>query len=113
MNITELTLTANQICGNADGIAIALAIASGYKYEDGKRTDEITHMKVSAVFVDNSFEKMNVKIADLKPILTQEIIETAGGKKKVKFKNLTGRIYRTGNGEYAISASADAIEVLQ
>lgn len=112
MNITNINLTTNQICGNPDGTAMAIAVAPGYKYEDGKRTDIVEYIKVSTVFVDNAFEKMNVKVYDLKTALSQDGINLAGGKKKVKFKNLTGKIYRTGNGDYAISASADAMEVL-
>ena len=55
---------------------------------------------------------MNVKVTDLKAVLTQEMIDAAGGKMKVKFKNLTGKIYRTNSGVYDVSASADGVEVI-
>jgi len=112
MIITNIQLTPPQISGNAEGTGIPLSVAPGYKYEDGKRTEEITHIKVCVVFVDKAYEKMNVKVTDLKAVLTQEMIDAAGGKMKVKFKNLTGKIYRTNSGVYDVSASADGVEVI-
>lgn len=112
MNLMNIFLNTAQICGNTDGTAMAIGVAPGYQYQDGKKTDTITYTKVNTVFVDNAYEKMSVKVLDTKPILTQEAIELAGGKKKIKFKNLTGKIYRTANGDYAVSVSADSMEVL-
>ena len=60
MNILNTILNTLQICGNAEGKSIALSVADGYKYVDGKRTEEISHKRVSAVFSDKSYEKMNV-----------------------------------------------------
>lgn len=113
MNITKIELNNAQISGNEDGTGIAIGIAPGYEYVDGQRTDNITYMKLEVVFPDNGYEKINVKIKDLKLLLTAEQLEKQGGKKKVKLKNLTGRFYRTGSGDYALSATADAMEVIQ
>lgn len=112
MNLMNIILNTAQISGNTDGTAMAIGVSPGYQYQDGKKTDTITYTKVNTVFVDNAYEKMSVKVLDTKPILTQEAIELAGGKKKIKFKNLTGKIYRTANGDYAVSVSADSMEVL-
>ncbi|WP_297430661.1 hypothetical protein [Clostridium sp.] len=83
MNITKIELNNAQISGNADGTGIAIGIAPGYEYSDGKRTDKITHMKLEVVFPDNGYEKINVKIKDLKLTLTVEQLEQHGGKKKL------------------------------
>lgn len=102
-----------QFSGNEDGSGIATGISAGYEYVNGKRTENITHMKVEAVFPMNKYEKVTVKVKDLKLPITAEQLEQAGGQKKVKFKNLTGRFYRTNSGDYMLSASADSLEVAQ
>ncbi len=112
MRITDILLNTPQVCGNADGSAIITGISAGYEYVDGKRTDNITHAKVEAVFPSNKYEKITVKVKDLKLPITAEQIEQAGGQKKVKFKNLTGRFYRANSGDYLLSASADSMEVI-
>ena len=112
MRITDITLNTMQLSGNVDGSAIVTGIVPGYEYADGKRTDNVTHMKVETVFPNNKFEKVTVKVKDLKLPISAEQLEQAGGQKKVKFKNLTGRFYRDNTGEYRLSASADSMEVL-
>ena len=112
MNISNIILTTAQISGSAEGSAIITRISEGYEFIDGKRTDNISHLKVEAVFPANKYEKVVVKVKDLKIPLTEEILEKAGGQKQVKFKNLTGRFYRSNSGEYLLSASADSLEVI-
>lgn len=113
MNLNKLILTTAQIAGNNEGIGVLIGIAPGYDYENGKRMDAQTHTKNTVVFIDNNFEKVVVKIPGTKEIVTKEHLAQQGGKVKVKFKNLTGKFYRTNNGEYALSCSADSMEVLQ
>ncbi|MBR1649974.1 MAG: hypothetical protein IJ691_02295 [Lachnospiraceae bacterium] len=112
MRIIDITLNTMQVSGNADGTAIMTGISAGYEYVDGKRTDNITHTKIEAVFPTNKYEKITVKVKDLKLPITADQLEQAGGQKKVKFKNLTGRFYRGNSGDYILSASADSMEVL-
>ena len=109
---SDLVILGGQLSGNADNSGIITGIAPGYEYADGKRTDNVTHMKVETVFPNNKFEKVTVKVKDLKLPISAEQLEQAGGQKKVKFKNLTGRFYRDNTGEYRLSASADSMEVL-
>lgn len=111
MNLTKIELTAKQMSGNEEGRAIVTEIAMGNEYKDGKKTDNVTHMVVTAVFPNNSYEKLRVKVLDLKLPLTAEQLKSQG-EKKVKFKNLRGKLYRIGHGDYAVSATADSLEVL-
>lgn len=111
MKINNLKLTAQQIAGNMDGIGILLNITPGYEYIDGKRTDNQSHTKYEVVFPDNDYDKNIVKVAGIKSIVTEEQLAQQSGKIKVKFKNLSGRFYRTNSGEYALSCSADSVEV--
>ncbi len=112
MRPTDIILNTTQVSGNADGTAIITGISAGYEYVDGKRTENITHTRIEAVFPTNKYEKIAVKVKDLKLPITAEQLEQAGGQKKVKFKNLTGRFYRGNSGDYLLSASADSMEVL-
>lgn len=112
MRITDIKLNAEQIAGVNDGSALAVGITDGYEYVDGKRTEKQTHKKVEAVMLNNKYEKILVKVAGVKHSLTAELLAQNGGTVKVKFKNLTGKFYRTSGGEYALSCTADAVEVV-
>lgn len=112
MKVTDVILTPKQIAGEDDGHALAVGISNGFEYVDGRRTDNQTHKKVEAVMINNKYEKVTVKVAGVKHQLTSELIAQNGGAVKVKFKNLTGKFYRTSSGEYALSCTADGIEVV-
>lgn len=112
LRTTDIKLIPVQIAGNTEGTGILLNMAPGYDYIDGKRTDTQSHIKYEAVFPDNAFEKVLVKVPGTKAIITGEQLAQSG-RAKVKFKNLTGKFYRTNSGEYALSCSADAVEVIQ
>ncbi len=109
INILKLELTPEQISGNSEGEGIALDISNGYEYKDGQKTDTIAYKKVRTVFPNNGYEVLNVKVLDLK----LPIAEGQQNEVKVKFKNLRGKIYRTSNGDYAVSATADGLEVIR
>lgn len=111
IKISNLQLTTPQISGNTTGAGLLLSVCNGYEYVNGKATDTITHIKYTVVFTDNQYEKLIVKVKGDKPILTNEQIQQKGGSVKVVFKNLTGHFYRTNSCEYALSASADSLEV--
>lgn len=112
MRITDVKLIGEQISGNNDGSALAVGIADGYEYVDGKRTENQICKKVEAVMPNNKFDKFVIKVAGVKHPLTAELIAQNGGSVKVRFKNLTGKFYRTSSGEYALSCTADAVEVV-
>lgn len=112
MIITDIILIPEQIAGNAEGIGFLLNETIGFEYQDGKRTDNQTHMKIEVVFMDNNFEKIIVKVPGTKSLVSAEQLAQQRGKIQVKFKNLRGRFYRTKSGEYALSCSADGVEVI-
>lgn len=112
MKITDINLNAMQIAGNADGIGLLIGMTAGFDYVDGKKTANQSHIKYEIVFQDNLYNKEVVKVPGTKPIVTPEQLEQQKGKIKVKFKNLSARFYRTNNGEYALSAKAEGVEVI-
>ncbi|MBR5509580.1 MAG: hypothetical protein IKV59_05960 [Lachnospiraceae bacterium] len=112
IRVTDIKLTAEQIAGVNDGSALAVGISDGYEYADGKRTEKQTHKKVEAVMPNNKYEKIMVKVAGEKHPLTAELIAQNGGTVKVKFKNLTGKFYRSNGGDYMLSCTASAVEVV-
>lgn len=113
MRITDIKLITLQIAGNTEGTGILLNMAPGYAYVDGKRSDTQSYIRYETVFADNAFEKVSVKIPGTKPAVTVEQLAQQSGKLKVKFKNLTGKFYQKNSGEYALSCSADSVEVIQ
>lgn len=112
MKISNVRLDALQIAGNVEGIGLLIGMTAGFDYVDGKRTDNQSHIKYEVVFQDNLYEREVIKVPGTKPIVTPEQLEQQKGKIKVKFKNLSGKFYRTNSGEYALSASADGVEVI-
>lgn len=113
MKVTNINLMPTQIAGNAEGAGILLNMTPGYDYVEGKRTDTQSHIKYEVVFSDNAYEKVLVKVPGTKAIITGEQLAQQSGRIKVRLKNLTGKFYRTNSGEYALSCSADGVEVIQ
>jgi len=111
MEISKIILNAIQLSGTVDAIAFLLEVRDRYKYVNGKRTDETEGVNAVVVFPNNGYDKVSVKMKNC--TITEEQIAKNGGQLKVKFKNLTGKLYRMSNGELAISASADGLEVIQ
>lgn len=112
MRVTDVILDAKQISGNTEGTGIPMGINIVNQYSNGKKTDIPAYVKVESVFPDNKYEKLNVKVKDLKIPLTEEQLKQKK-EVRVKFLNLTGRFYRTEMGTYELSVSADSMEVLQ
>lgn len=112
MRISNVKLNAQMIAGNAEGIGLLIGMTAGFDYIDGKKTDNQSHVKYEIVFFENLYQREIVKVPGTKPVVTPEQLEQQKGKIKVKFKNLSGKFYRTNSGEYALSASADGVEVI-
>lgn len=110
IQIKDIILNSEQIFGTTDGTAIAISVTPGYDYVEGHRTDNQTHVKVEA-FSKKYHEKVRVKVKDMKTALTNELIAQQGGEVKVKFKGFSAKFYKTNSGEYALSCSAEAVEV--
>ena len=109
--LRNIKLNTEQLCNNKDTTVLLIAIREGVEYQDGKPTGNISHYKYDTVLPYNAYEKLTVKIAGV-PLITQEQIDQKGGTVKVKFRNLVGAVYMKSNGEFAISASADGMEVV-
>ena len=111
MRVTDVILNVNQISGNSEGTGISTGMTIVNQYLNGKKTDIPAYLKVETVFPDNKYEKLNVKVRDLKLPLTEEQLKQKR-EVRIRFKNLTGRFYRTEMGTYELSVSADSMEVL-
>ncbi len=82
-------------------------------YTDGKPSENIAGYKYNVVCPTNKYEPLAVKIRQSQPTITNEQIEAAGGAIKVTFVGFEGKFYRTSNGDYAFTAKADRLEVVQ
>ena len=109
--INNIIITAEQICNSKDTVVLLVSVRKGVEYVNGKPTGNTDHHKYDSALPYNQFEKITVKIKG-DPLVTQEQLEKNGGTLKVRFKNMTGKLYRTSTGEYSLSASADGLEVV-
>ncbi len=82
-------------------------------YIDGKPSENIAGYKYTVVCPANKYESFTVKIRESQPTITNEKIEAAGGSIKGTFNGFEGKFYRTNNGEYAFTAKAEELEVLE
>lgn len=112
INILSLILIPEQISGNKQASGLLLSTTLRHEYIDGKPTENIVEILYETVFPDNLFEKISVRIKGSKPVITNEEIKKNGGTVKIQFTNLSGRFYRSKSGEYALSVTADGIEVI-
>lgn len=113
--LKQLILTSAQVCGNATGYGAITEVKNGYHYDsNGNRTEQVETQNYETVFPDNGFLKLTVKVKGDKPVATNEQIKQKGNSVKVTFKNLVGRIYYNyRENSYAVSCSADGLEVMQ
>ena len=111
--ISKVILTTEQISGNSEGRAILLSVSNGYKFENGKATDILEYIKCTVVLPERNFEKITVKLKDLKCPISNEQIAQAGGSLNIRLTGLTGKIYKDMVGKLAISASCEAVEMIK
>lgn len=83
-----------------------------FAYEDNKRTDRQIGYRYTLVLPCNNYEKITVKVEEDKPAITPDELAAATAPVIVEPKGFTARFYRTRNGEYALTAKADRIEVI-
>jgi hypothetical protein len=88
MKITDITLTTKQVCDAGEGTALAVGVASGYEQADGKRINNLTHIKVETIMNKNRYEKVTVKVVEAKNALAKEQIAQQESLIKIEFKTL-------------------------
>jgi len=112
MYIRNLKLTTQQIAGNNEGQGVLINIRPGYDYENGVRTNRISHIKYDTIFEDNLFERVTVKIEGTVPLIARESLIAKGNRLHVRFTDLSGTLYQNSRGEWQISATATNIEII-
>lgn len=110
--INEIELNEEAMSGNAEGIFEAFSVSNGFDYDNGVKSDKISHLKIEVGTKKYKYEKVKVKVQDLKPVVTNELIAQKGGSVRVKFKNLKGKIYTMPSGKSDVNAKADSVEVI-
>ena len=89
---------------------ILTGIRPYYKYDNGKRTNEILGQSYEVAIVEQSFEKMNVKIPNLVPLVNFD----SNNLLKVRFTNLQVGLYQDFfSKQIRLKAVADSLEVVQ
>lgn len=89
-----------------------LAIRPVYHYDNGNRTDMLEGFKY-LVGDAALFEQLEVKILNVQPLLSTKQLQEATAPIWVRFTNCIARPYRTDKGSYAISFSADSVDMIR
>lgn len=98
--------------GSDEALLIGMSPIMEYDKESRKRTDKQIGISYLIVLNKNNFEKITVKVGDLKPVISMEQLEEQNAI-KCNFKGFKARFYRdfkTNN--YLLTASADSIVIL-
>lgn len=111
IKLADINFTIDQIA-KSDTVLVT-ALKELYRYdESGKRTDQLEGYRYTVVAPDNKYAEFDVKTPTA--TVTQEQLDAAkGGVIKAKVKGFSGRFYRTRTGDYAFTATAEALEPLQ
>lgn len=113
MDVTDVKLNYLNLSGNDKGSGLLLSQRAYYEYVDGKKTGNQLGITYDAVFPDNNYEKISVKVASTQVVITDEELKKNCGKIRIRFTNLSGRFYHAANGSgYKLSCHADGIEVI-
>lgn len=111
IKLAEINFTIEQIA-KSDTVLVT-AVRELFRYDlGGKRTDESDGYRYTVVAPANKFTEFNIKTPTA--TVTQEQLDAAkDGVVKAKVKGFSGRFYRTKTGDYAFTATAEALEPLQ
>ena len=108
--INNIKLELKQVANSEE--VILIGVIPFKDYIDGKPSENIAGYKYNVVCPANKYDPLAVKIRQSQPTITNEEIDAAGGSIKVTFVGFEGKFYRTSNGDYAFTAKADSMEVL-
>lgn len=110
MTPDKLNLNLSLLNGGSDSVLlIGFSPIMEYDKENRKRTDRQIGILYEVVLDRNSYEKLSVKVGDLKPAISIETLQDANAV-RCTFKGFNARFYKDfRNGEYRLTASADSI----
>lgn len=88
-----------------------LSVAPIYDYVEGQRSDSVIATRYS-VANPETFEKFDVKVANTKAIVSQDIIDSVDERVWVAFENAQVKPYRIEYGKAICSVTADSVKRL-
>lgn len=107
--ISDINLGIEQVAGS-DRLLVK-DVRESYLYQDGKRTKEVDGYRYLCVAPDRKYEELSVKTTKAW-VTRDQLVAAKGGMIMVKVKGFQGKFYRTRDGEYAFTATAEALEVV-
>ncbi|WP_313181652.1 hypothetical protein [Lacrimispora sp.] len=110
MTPDKLSLNLSLLNGGSDSaILIGYSPIMEYDKENRKRTDRQIGILYEVVLDRNGYEKLSVKVGDLKPAISMEALQDANAV-RCTFKGFNARFYKDfRSGEYRLTASSDSI----
>lgn len=109
LKISEIEFTIEQIAGS--DIVLLTDIREVFAYEDGKKTTKSDGYRCTVVAPAAKYVEFSVKTP--RAVVTVEQLAAAkDGTIRVKVKGFKGRFYRTRDGDFAFTSTADTMEVV-
>jgi hypothetical protein len=110
MTPDKLNLSLSLLNGGSDSVLlIGYSSIMEYDKETRKRTDRQVGILYEVVLDRNGYEKLSVKVGNLKPVISMEALQDANAV-RCTFKGFKARFYRDyKTNDYLLTASAEAI----
>ena len=106
LDLSKVTFPLSLVIGNSK--LILIGARPTMEYVNGKRTDNIVGTTYTVVQNGGTYEKFNVKVADVE----QEYIANSKSPIFVEFENAVCKIYTDANGRAQVSVKADNINIV-
>lgn len=111
MLLYKAKVAGEDILRNSTGEATVYKVADVKEFVDGKPTNKVMGLKLYVLSPDEDDSPLAIKVMGESKI-TNDLIRQKGGVVKVRFSHLVGKFYRDNRGEWTLTCSAEAVEVM-
>ena len=112
IDITKIKPTLAVLNHGKDTAYMSEPPSTFYLYKDGKRTEQIGGMAYTVLLPGLGYAPYTIKVeGELTSSIPPEKFQNSDALLPVKIEGFSGRIYRTSDGNFALSATATAIKL--
>jgi hypothetical protein len=111
LQIEKMRFTADMII-RGDTVLVT-GVREVKEYVDNKPTDKVVAVSYTAVLPNFSYNEIQIRIPGKKMYITQEEIEANGGSIEATVTGFEGRFFRTKDGNYTFTSTAEKLEVVK
>lgn len=113
IDVTKIKPTLAVLNNGKDVLFMAEPPKTYNLYHDGKKTEQIGGTAYTLLFPLFGYAPFTIKVeGELTPSIPTEKFQNSDALLPVKVEGFSGRIYRTSEGHYALSATATSIKLV-